>query len=81
MKNICFPFCNASPKKKSESSPCKRRKYSPHPPQPTLPHKGVTLRRFRSDFKINANDAKPDKDNADANEAIEVKADKTVQAN
>jgi hypothetical protein len=39
------------------------------------------LRRFRSDFKINANDAKPDKDNADANEAIEVKADKTVQAN
>jgi hypothetical protein len=36
---------------------------------------------FCSNFKINANDAKPDKDNADANEAIEVEADKTVKAN
>jgi hypothetical protein len=39
------------------------------------------LGRFRSDFDIDANDAKPDKDNADANEAIEAKADKTVEAN
>jgi hypothetical protein len=36
---------------------------------------------FRSNFEINANDAKPDDDNADADEAIEAEADKTVKAN
>jgi hypothetical protein len=39
------------------------------------------LGKFCSDFEIDANDAKPDEDNADANEAIEAKANKTVKAN
>jgi hypothetical protein len=52
-----------------------------HITQQTLPLKRVTLGKFCSDFKINANDAKPDEDNADANEAIEVETDKTVEAN
>jgi hypothetical protein len=39
------------------------------------------LGKLCSDFEINANDAKPDEDNADADEAIEAKADKTVKAN
>ena len=59
----------------------KIRKYSPHTPQPTLPYKHVTLGKFCSNFEIDANDSKPDDDNADANEAIEAKADKTVKAN
>jgi hypothetical protein len=52
-----------------------------HITQQTLPHKRVTLGKFRSDFKINANDAKPDEDNADAKEAIEAKNDETVEVN
>jgi hypothetical protein len=52
-----------------------------HITQQTLPHKHVTSGKFCSNFKIDANDAKPDKDNADANEAIEAKTNKTVKAN
>ncbi len=36
---------------------------------------------FCSNFEINANDAKPDNNSADANEAIEAKADEIVEAN
>jgi hypothetical protein len=39
------------------------------------------LGKFHSDFEIDANDAKPDKDNADADEAIEAKTDETIEAN
>jgi hypothetical protein len=46
-------------------------KYSPHTPQPTLPHKCVTLGKFCFDFKLEAVD-----NNADANGAIEADADK-----
>jgi hypothetical protein len=38
------------------------------------------LGRFCSNFKIDANDAKPDENNADADKAIEAEADKTVEA-
>jgi hypothetical protein len=39
------------------------------------------LGKFCSNFEIDTNDAKPDKDNADTDEAIEAKANKTVEAN
>jgi hypothetical protein len=45
--------------------------YSPHTPQPTLPHKRVTWGVFFCfDFKLDAVD-----DNANANGAIEANAD------
>ncbi len=51
-----------------------------HITQQTLPHKHVTLGKYCSDFEINANDAKPDVDNADADEAIQAKTGETVEA-
>jgi hypothetical protein len=77
-KYTCFAFCNAF--SKSDLSPAKEES-TLLTPQPTLPHKRVTLGKFCLDFEIDAKVAKPDKDNADANEAIEAKADKTVKAN
>ncbi len=36
MKNICFPFCNASPKKKTELSPVREESLLTHHNQPSL---------------------------------------------
>ncbi len=52
------------------------RKYSPHTPQPTLPHKQVKLGKFCFNFKLEAVD-----DNADANGAIEANASKADVTN
>ena len=41
----------------------------------------VTWGKFCFDFKLDANNAEADADKADAVEAIEAKADKTVKAN
>jgi hypothetical protein len=53
-----------------------RKKYSPHTPQPTLPHKHVTLGKFCFNFKAEAFD-----NNSNANEAIEADANKANEAN
>ncbi len=54
----------------------KRREYSPHTPQPTLPHKCVTLGKLCFNFKLEAFD-----NNADADEAIEADANGVDEAN
>jgi hypothetical protein len=44
----------------------KRRKYSPHTPQPTLPRKQVAWGQLCFDFKFNADIAKADSNKAKA---------------
>ena len=45
-----------------------------------LPHKRVMLWLFHFDFELDANEAKSDGDNVDADEAIEADADETNEA-
>ncbi len=52
-------------------------KYKNKNPHILLPHKRVMLWLFHFDFKLDANEAKSDGDNADADEAIEADADET----